>query len=78
VVQGDFAVVGTDLGEVAVRVVERLLATGGELVTLVTGAEAEPRLAETVTAHLRRTRRDVEVVVLDGGQLRYPLLLGVE
>ena len=78
VVQGDFAVVGTDLADVAVQVLERLLAGGGELVTLVTGADADERLLTAVTAHLHRTRRDVEVVVHAGGQPRYPLLMGVE
>ncbi|WP_088284069.1 DAK2 domain-containing protein [Kineosporia sp. A_224] len=78
VVQGDFAVVGSDLATVAVEVVERLLAGGGELVTLVTGLDADPALVEAVTAHLHRTRRDVEVVVHAGGQPRYPLLVGVE
>jgi dihydroxyacetone kinase-like predicted kinase len=78
VVQGDFAVVGSDLAAVAVEVVDRLLATGGELVTLVRGAEADEALVAAVTGHLRRTRRDLEVVVLDGGQERYPLLMGVE
>ena len=40
VVHGDFAIVGDDLREVAVDVLERLLGGGGELVTLVAGAEA--------------------------------------
>ena len=70
--------VGDDLARVAVQVVERMLGGGGELVTLVTGADAEPGLAGAVSAHLRRTRRDLEVEVLDGGQPRYPLLIGVE
>jgi DAK2 domain fusion protein YloV len=78
VVQGDFAVVGSDLAVVAVEVVDRLLATGGELVTLVRGADADDALVAAVTGHLRRTRRDLEVAVLDGGQERYPLLMGVE
>jgi uncharacterized protein len=78
VIQGDFAVVGTDLAAVAVEVVDRLLTTGGELVTLVRGAEADDGLVTAVTDHLRRTRRDVEVTVLEGGQERYPLLVGVE
>ena len=78
VVQGDFAVVGSDLAAVAVEVVDRLLTTGGELVTLVRGAGADDGLVAAVTGHLRRTRRDVEVSVLDGGQERYPLLVGVE
>ncbi len=78
VVQGDFAVVGSDLAAVAVEVVDRLLATGGELVTLVRGADGDDALVAAVTGHLRRTRRDLEVAVLDGGQERYPLLMGVE
>jgi uncharacterized protein len=71
-------VVGSDLAAVAVEVVDRLLSGGGELVTLVTGADAEPGLVEAVVAHLRRTRRDVEVAVHHGGQPRYPLLVGIE
>ena len=57
---------------------ERLLSAGGELVTLVTGADAEPGLAERVAAALGRDRPEVEVVVIDGGQPVYPLLVGVE
>jgi uncharacterized protein len=78
VLDGDFALIGEQLAEVAIQVVDRLLSGGGELVTLVTGEDAEPALAEAVAGHLRRSRRDVEVCVLDGGQPRYPLLIGVE
>jgi hypothetical protein len=78
VVDGDFAVVGTDLAGVADQVCERLLAGGGELVTLVVGAEAPPDLAATVATRVRRRRGEVEVQVVDGGQPRYPLLVGVE
>ncbi len=78
VVQGDFVIVGTDLGDVATQVLDRLLSGGGELVTLVRGAEADDGLVPKLTEHLHRTRRDVEVSVLYGGQPRYPVLLGVE
>jgi len=78
VVQGDFSVIGDDLAEVAGQVLTRLLSGGGELVTLVVGEGADPGLVTSVVATLRRTRRDLEVSVLDGGQPRYPLLLGVE
>jgi dihydroxyacetone kinase-like predicted kinase len=78
VVQGDFAIVGSDLAQVAIEVVDRLLTSGGELVTLVRGSDADDALVGAVTGHLHRTRGDVEVCVLDGGQERYPLLLGVE
>ena len=79
VIAGDFAVVGADLYGVAEIVTERLLGGGGELVTLVAGAAEEaPVLASRCVDHLRRKYPYVDVVVYDGGQGRYPLLIGVE
>ncbi|MFI7587784.1 DAK2 domain-containing protein [Spongisporangium articulatum] len=78
VVDGDFAVIGSDLEAVAVQVVENLLTGGGELVTLVVGAGGHDGLGKAVAAHLHRTNPRVEVSVLAGGQPRYPLLVGVE
>jgi uncharacterized protein len=78
VVGGDFAIVGQDLAATACGVVDRMLAAGGELVTLLVGANAPDGLAQEVVAHVRATRRDVDTVVYDGGQPRYPLLIGVE
>lgn len=78
VVDGDFAVVGSDLQAVAIEVVRRLLSGGGELVTLVVGAGDHEPLARAVTVQLRAGHRHVEVSVLNGGQPRYPLLIGVE
>lgn len=77
-VDGDVVVVGTGVGEVARELLERLLAGGGELVTLVLGAGADPDLGAELTAHLRTVRPGVETVVYDGGQPHYPLLIGVE
>ena len=78
VVEGDFVVIGTDLPAVAVDVVQRMLSAGGELVTLVTGADADATLADAVVAALRRSHPEVDTVVYDGGQPRYALLMGVE
>jgi DAK2 domain fusion protein YloV len=77
VVMGDFAVVGEDLGDVALDVLRRLLAGGGELVTLVRGRDCGT-LAEQCGAWLAAEHPSVDVVVHDGGQERYPLLLSVE
>ncbi|WP_134738583.1 DAK2 domain-containing protein [Nocardioides sp. 503] len=77
VIAGDFAVVGQDLDEVAGGVLGRLLAGGGELVTLVAGESADG-LAERAAAWVDRHHPHVDVVVYDGGQERYPLLLSVE
>ena len=78
VVQGDFVIVGDDVAAVAVQVADRLLSSGGELVTLVAGADADPGMVARVADRLRHDRRGLEISVLDGGQPRYPLLIGVE
>jgi uncharacterized protein len=78
IVDGDFAVIGDDLVEVARTVVDRMLGSGGELVTLLTGAGADPGLAGAVAEHARDGRPEVDTVQYDGGQPRYPLLIGVE
>ncbi len=79
VIAGDFALVGSDLADVAATVTDRLLGGGGELVTLVAGAAADAaQLAASCVDHIRRTHPHVDVVVYDGGQDRYPLLIGVE
>ena len=78
VVDGDFALITTDLEAAAIGVVDRLLGGGGELLTIVTGQDVEPGLVDALERHVRRNRKDVDVVVYDGGQDRYPLLIGVE
>ncbi len=78
IVDGDVAFLGTDLAESAREVLGRLLSAGGELVTLVVGADAGPDLAARTADALAQERPDVEVVVVDGGQPVYPLLIGVE
>lgn len=78
IVDGDVAFLGSDLEAAARDVLDRLLSAGGELVTLVVGADAEPGLGERAAAALERDRPEIEVLVLDGGQPVYPLLIGVE
>ncbi len=78
VVAGDFAVVGDDLATVAVDVLDRLLAGGGELVTVVRGAEGPDDLADRCVAWVEAHHPHVDVVVYDGGQERYPVLVAVE
>ena len=79
VVAGDFAVVGDDLYAVATDVLDRLLGGGGELVTIVAGSEdAEGALATRCAGYVEQQHPAVDVVVYDGGQERYPLLMAVE
>ena len=77
-IEGDFAAVGSDLFDVAVSILERLISGGGaELVTLVTG-EGGDGLAERCEDYIARHYPIIEVVAYDGGQSRYPLLVAVE
>ena len=78
IVDGDVVVIGHDLHEVGGEVVERLLSSGGELLTVVTGEDAPAKLGEQLAASARIRRRDLEVTQLYGGQPAYPLILGVE
>ena len=77
VVEGDFAVVGQDMHDVAVEVVERMLGGGGELFTVVAGAGGDD-LARECAEHVAAHHPMVDVLVYEGGQERYPLLFGVE
>jgi len=76
--EGDVVLIGTSLEEVAWQLVQRLLNAGGELLTLVRGTGAGDDLATQITARVRQRFPMVDVEVLEGGQSRYPLLLGLE
>ena len=77
-IDGDVAVIGADLADTGETVLARMLAAGGELVTLVLGEGAPTGLAEQLVAHARRQRPEVDAVVVAGGQEWAPLLIGVE
>jgi dihydroxyacetone kinase-like predicted kinase len=77
-VEDDVADIGSDVFTVGVHILDRLLTGGGELVTIVTGGDADAGLGDELCDYLRSTRPGVDAVVYRGGQRRYPLLLGVE
>jgi DAK2 domain fusion protein YloV len=77
VIEGDFALVGHDLADVATQILERMLGGGGELVTLVGGSGSDG-LAQQCQEYVADRHAHVDVVVYDGGQDRYPLLMSVE
>ena len=75
---GDVVLIAADVEDAAAELVDRMLGGGGELVTLVTGVDAPDGLADRLCAHLRQTFPAAEVMVYEGGQPHYPLLVGVE
>ncbi|MFI6072839.1 DAK2 domain-containing protein [Actinoplanes sp. NPDC051343] len=77
-VDGEVHVIGTDLEDVSRRLLDRMLGGGGELTTLVLGADAPDRLDEVLRGHVTQTWPFVELQSYAGGQPRYHLLVGVE
>lgn len=77
-IDGDVAVIGSDLTGTAMTVLDRMLSAGGEMVTLVLGAKAPDGLAGRLEEYVRERHLAVDTVVYDGGQHATPLLIGVE
>ncbi|GAA0801243.1 dihydroxyacetone kinase [Spirilliplanes yamanashiensis] len=77
-VDGEVHVIGGDLTDVSRDLLDRMLGGGGELVTLVVGADAPPGFGEALREHVERRWPFAEVHSYAGGQPMFPLLVGVE
>jgi fatty acid kinase len=77
-VDSEVHVIGQDVEEVCRGLLDRMLGGGGELTTLVLGADAPAGLEPALTAHVHQRWPFVEVQCYTGGQPRYHLLVGVE
>ncbi|WP_105970635.1 DAK2 domain-containing protein [Streptomyces geranii] len=77
-IDGDVAVIGSDVTATAVAVIDRMLQAGGEMVTLVLGDEAPEAIAGQLEARVREGYLAVDTVVYRGGRQGALLLIGVE
>ncbi|MEU6374696.1 DAK2 domain-containing protein [Streptomyces sp. NPDC046909] len=77
-IDGDVAVIGSDVTAAAETVLDRMLSAGGELVTLVLGDEAPESIADHLEARVRESYLAVDTVVYRGGRQGALLLIGVE
>ncbi|MET0494301.1 MAG: DAK2 domain-containing protein [Actinoplanes sp.] len=77
-VDGEVHVIGADLEQICRRLLDRMLGGGGDLVTLVLGADAPDSLEEHLRGHLAQAWPFAELHCYAGGQPRYHLLVGVE
>ncbi|WNM30490.1 DAK2 domain-containing protein [Streptomyces sp. Li-HN-5-11] len=77
-IDGDVAVIGSDVRATAETVLDRMLAAGGEMVTLVLGDEAPKSIAAALEARVRESYLAVDTVVYQGGRQGPLLLIGVE
>ncbi|MGW5233135.1 DAK2 domain-containing protein [Streptomyces nodosus] len=77
-IDGDVAVIGSDVTATAETVLDRMLAAGGEMVTLVLGDEAPDSVADHLESRVRASYLAVDTVVYRGGRQGPILLIGVE
>ncbi|MFG3721707.1 DAK2 domain-containing protein [Streptomyces massasporeus] len=77
-IDGDVAVIGTDLAVTAVAVLDRMLSAGGEMVTLVLGDDVPDTVAGHLEGRVREGYLAVDTVVYRGGRQGALLLIGVE
>ncbi len=76
--EGDIVEIGSDVAQVAGAVADRLVGGGGELVTLVRGQDLDAQIADALVETLQRHHPGVDVVLIDGGQPLWPVIVGVE
>jgi dihydroxyacetone kinase-like predicted kinase len=74
--EGDVVVIGDDLAAVSGDLLDRLLSAGGEMATLVVGADAA--LGDAVCRHLAGRHPTIEVTRYGGGPDGILLQVGVE
>jgi uncharacterized protein len=78
-VAGDGIVsVAAELVPAAIALLDHLLHADRELLTIVTGSDADPEVTDSLLAWLADRHGDVEVEVHEGGQPLYPYLFGAE
>ena len=78
VLEGDVALIGSDVAEVSQELLDRMLRAGGELVTLIAGAGTNSELTDMLNAHVHRRYGGVDVTAYEGGQKNALLIIGVE
>jgi DAK2 domain fusion protein YloV len=79
IVRGDGIVaVAADQLDAVTALLDHLVGPDCELITMITGVDAEPAVTAAVEAWLGTHRPGVEVEVHEGGQPLYPYLFGVE
>lgn len=79
IVKGDgIAAVGGSALAVSQQLLEQLIGDDGELLTIITGADATADVTTAIQGWLSDQHADVQVEVHSGGQPLYPYLFGVE
>ena len=72
------AAVESDVAAAATALLSTIIDDDHELLTVLTGTEAEAATTEAIAGHVAEHHPDVEVEVSDGGQPLYPYYFGLE
>ena len=75
---GELVAVEDGVEDAAIRLVEKMLEGGIDIVTLLRGYGMNERSAERVVEGIKRLNMDVEIEIKDGGQPLYPLQIVAE
>lgn len=75
---GDIAAIEPTLAQAGESIVRMMLERGGELLTIVAGAEADEELLDVIAAVAESASPEVEVEIVHGGQPLWPLIIGLE
>jgi dihydroxyacetone kinase-like predicted kinase len=71
-------IVGKDVADAGAGLIDLLLTSGGELVTVLTGAGVDPSVGEALRAHVHHEHLGAEMVTYHTGHGGDALLIGVE
>ncbi len=77
-VDGDIVEIDDELPDAAIAVLRRMLATGGELLTVITGDGVDVAITDAICTLLRAEHPALEIHVHHGGQPMWPFIFGVE
>ena len=78
IVDGDILQIGEDVERVAGQTLDLMLSSGGELVTIVSGAELADEVLDRLNDDLASNHPGADVTVYEGGQPIWPVIFGVE
>jgi DAK2 domain fusion protein YloV len=78
IVDGDILQIGDDVESVAGETLDLMLSSGGELVTIVSGADLDSEVLDRLSESLEINHPGADVINYEGGQPIWPLIFGVE
>lgn len=78
IIEGQIQVSASDLYDVTVETIIKMIDEDSEIITLLIGEEGNEEDAEKLTDYIEKNYPDIEVEVHSGGQPVYPYLISVE